>query len=256
MQPAHRLEAVSSWCGKRRDTAPFERHRGLIADALVMPHADKLPDKPVRDRMLAFLLEKFRDPRTHSARWTPMKCTDVVRRWLIEQSLRQFLDVVDEIALDRHWKYRRAFWTAVYDRNLISDACVIFDKAGEARARRLFKGETPYSTWIKGGSGSKTIEPGHSCLLLRIGNGLVAEWSHNGKCNIWLDAQDPSAPKLHDRNYMSSDVTVRSTDRRWIRRSYVHSASDTYSWQSKVADEIFALTNTRVMQGEYTVRSM
>src|SRR5262249_9022068 len=135
---------------------------------------------------------------------------------------------------------------------LISDACVIFDKAGEARARRLFKGETPYSTWIKGGT--KPIESGHSCLLLRIGNGLVAEWSHNGRCNIWHDAKDPSAPKLHVGRYMSSDVMLRDTDRRWTRRAYAHNASDSYSWQSKVADEIFALTNTRIMQSEYRVR--
>lgn len=252
MQPAHRLDAVSSWCGKRKGAATFEKHRGLVADSLVLPHAGKMPEKPVRDRMLSFLLGKFGDPRTRQAKWSPMNCTDVVKRWLIEQSLRQFLDVVDEIALERHWKYRRAFWTAVYDGNLISDACVIFDKIGAARARRMFDGETPYSTWIKGGS--KLIERGHSCLLLRIGNGLVAEWSHNGRCNIWHDAQDPSAPELHAASYMSSDVMAPASDRRWARRAYSHVPPDGYSWQSKVADEIFALTNTRIMQSEYTVR--
>lgn len=252
MQPAHRLEAVSSWCGKRKGGAPFERHRGLVADSLVLPHAGNIPEKPIRDRMLAFLLGKFGDPRTHQAKWSPMNCTNVVKRWLIEQSLRQFLDVVDEIALERHWKYRRAFWTSVYDRNLISDACVIFDRTGAARARRMFDGETPYSIWSKGGS--KPIERGHSCLLLRIGNGLVAEWSHNGRCNIWHDAQDPSAPELHSESYMSNDVMAPASDRRWTRRAYNHVAPDGYSWQSKVADEIFALTNTRIMQSEYTVR--
>ncbi|MET4753938.1 EH signature domain-containing protein [Bradyrhizobium sp. RT11b] len=252
MEPGHRLDAVRSWCGQRKGGASFEKHRGLIADALVLPHAGKMPEKPVRDRMLSFLLGKFGDPRTREARWSPMNCTGVVKRWLIEQSLRQFLDVVDEIALERHWKYRRAFWTAVYNRNLISDACVIFDKVGEARARRMFDGGTPFSTWIRGGS--KPIERGHSCLLLRIGNGLVAEWSHKGRCNIWHDALDPSAPELHAENYMSSDVMVPDSDRRWTRRAYNHVPPDGYSWQSKVADEIFALTNTRIMQSEYTVR--
>jgi hypothetical protein len=33
-----------------------------------------------------------------------------------------------------------------------------------------------------------------------------------------------------------------------------HLSPDTYYWQNKVADEVFALTKTRVMQSEYVVK--
>jgi hypothetical protein len=180
-----------------------------------------------------------------------MQCRPIVKRWLIEQSLRQFLDIVGRIALADHWKYRGAFWSAVYDKGLISDACVIFDTVGEYHAERMFGEETPYSKWASGGK--KVIERGHSCLLLRIGRGLVAEWSHNGRCNIWRDANDPTAPKLHKKFYNSSEVMIGRADPAWERDAFTHSWPRTYNWQNTVADEIYAMTGTRLMSGDYEV---
>ena len=101
----------------------------------------------------AFLVSKFGDPRLRAGRWNQMPASArVIRRWLTDQSLRQFLDVLDDSALVHQWKYRRAFWEAVYQRNLIAEAWVIFDKVGAQRAKRMFKTETPYAQWEIGRS--------------------------------------------------------------------------------------------------------
>ena len=36
----------------------------------------------------------------------------VFRRWLVKVALDQFLDVIDKLAAERMWRYRRAFWMA------------------------------------------------------------------------------------------------------------------------------------------------
>jgi hypothetical protein len=92
----------------------------------------------------------------------------IVRRWLTKQSLRQFLEVVGQTALARMWKHRGAFWGAVYDRGLISDAWVVFGPLGAAAARRTFGKEISFATFDSG-----SFEKGHAVLLLRIGRGSL-----------------------------------------------------------------------------------
>lgn len=255
MRPLDRLKSMTQWTTTREGVLRFDQHRGLIADSLILPHDSPTPEKQERDKMLSFLLERFGDPRLPGDKWGPMKCTAIVKRWLIEQSLRQFLDVVSKTALPEQWKYRRAFWTAVYNRGLISDACVIFDELGAYHATKAFEGKTPFSRW-RHVSGAKQIQKGHACLLLRIGRGVVAEWSHNGKCNVWHDATAPSAPNLHRGHYSSDEVQVKgiSFESGVGKSAFTHSSPSTYSWQNKVADEIHAMTGVRIMQSEYVVR--
>ncbi|WP_438811224.1 EH signature domain-containing protein, partial [Serratia marcescens] len=54
----------------------------------------------------------------------------------------------------------------------------------------------------------KRIERGHAVLLLKIGNGIVAEWSQNGICNIWHDAHDDTAPKWRRQDYTADEVRL------------------------------------------------
>jgi hypothetical protein len=140
---------------------------------------------------------------------------------------------------------------------LILDACVVFDKKCIGIARKVFEGETPYAHWRPSqGWGAKQIQQGQACLLLRIGPGVVAEWSHNGKCNIWKDANDPKAPALHKDEYASSEVeaALESGIPHESRVGYVHSGAASYNWQRKVADVIAAITGVWIPQDRYIVR--
>ena len=138
VEPSEHLQKVKTWGLRPDKTIAFEQHRGVLVDALVLPFAEPTPSKQVRDNYLGFLVSNFGDPRLHSGRWTQMPSSGrVVRRWLTDQSLRQFLDVLDDSALEHQWKYRRAFWEAVYRKNLIAEAWVIFDRVGAQRARRI-----------------------------------------------------------------------------------------------------------------------
>jgi len=260
MRADERLESVKFWIKDRPGSPEHDENRGAIADALLLPYEGAFPDKRERDRLLSFLLDRYKDPRARPENWRPMpRASSIAKKWLIEQSLRQFLDVVSEankykFKEKEQWRYRRAFWTAVYDQQLILDACVIFDGVAARIARSVFEESTPYAIWRK--EGSKQIESAQACLLLRIGPAVVAEWSHNGKCNIWKDANDKDAPRLHLDSYSSDDVQASAPSGTLAgpRVAIVHSSPATYSWQSKVADVIKAITNVQIPMDRYAVK--
>jgi len=251
LSPQARLAAIQAWGTRPDGSFIFEQWRGAYVDALVLPLAGVDVEHSAMDANLKFLIGKFGHPKLAPARWQPMSGTPTVLKWLTALSLRQFLDVVDKGALVSQWKYRRAFWDAVHRRGLIEDAWVVFDDVGDQMAKRLFDIKAPYGRWA---GGTKRVERGHAVLLLKIGRGVVAEWSHNGRCNIWHDRTDPAAPVLSNPHYDTDEVRIGRAGRARCRVAEItHAGSEGYHWQAKVANEIFLLTNTRVMESEYRV---
>ncbi|WP_316229209.1 EH signature domain-containing protein [Bradyrhizobium sp. SZCCHNR1070] len=254
-EPRHevRLQWVRTFALRDVRELLFQEHGPLVANALLLPFGDTTPQEATADKFLAILLRLFGDPRSQPAKWTGMReAAAIVRRWLTKQSLRQFLEVVDRTAVAKMWKHRRAFWSAVYDRGLISDAWVVFSPLGEDEARRTFGKEISFATF-NGGS----VENGQAVLLLRIGRGVVAEWSHSGKCIIWSDAEARGAPSLHSRTYQPS--TLRApvdaySDLAGPVFAISHSRPEHYFWQPKVAEKIHQMTGVRISQREYQVK--
>jgi hypothetical protein len=227
----------------------FEASRAAFANALLLPYRDRrAPDKSVRDKSLELLLDVIGDPRSRSDRWTTMpEARQIALRWFAEQSLRQFLDVVDQVADPNMWKYRRAFWEAVYNKDLIDAAWVVFDASGGRAARSRYGQNTRFAEFSGG------VQPGHAVLLLKIGGSLVAEWSHNGRCHIWNDGND--GPRLFRPSYTPFELRATrsgNTDGPRIF-SHTHASPDTYSWQEKVAGKIFRLTGVRLARTEYRI---
>lgn len=260
-EPDHlaRLEKVERYALDERGEPSFDGLLGKIAEALLKPFGQSKPERTLRDRFLSVLLRLLGDPRVPSQRnkWhhVPAHLTNLVRGWLTEQSLRQFVHVVAETTeRPDTWAYRGEFWMAVYEAGLISEAWVAFGSGGARLARRIF-GNTASFGRLE--AESKGVDEGHTVLLLRIGNGVVADWSHNGKCNIWSDANSPTAPKLYRSAYGSDEVRIRKGSGNYESEaefSVMHMSSETYSWQRKVAEKIYKMTGRRVQSTAYSVR--
>jgi hypothetical protein len=182
---------------------------------------------------------------------------DILKRWLTEQSLRQFFDVVDRIAQPHQWRFRRAFWQAYHDANLIQNAWVIFGPDGAAQARRSFGQGIRFGRFRSGGH--KQVQRGHAVLLMDMGQCVVADWSHNGYCNIW-PASDPDRPRdLNAETYSTSDVgrrLPRDTSEINVNRHdmFSHVGSQNYIWQDRVARRLQELIGVRVPQSAYRIR--
>src|SRR5262249_13357479 len=157
------------------------------------PFGNRVPSAQDRDLILGFLISRFGDPRVSPGGWIGMDdVVEILKRWLTEQSLRQFFDVLDKIAQPHHWRYRRAFWQAYHEHNLLRNAWVIFGPDGATEARRAFGRNVRFGVFRSGGR--KQVLPGHAVLLMDLGQCIVADWSHNGYCNIW-PMSHPNRPR-------------------------------------------------------------
>jgi hypothetical protein len=106
--------------------------------------------------------------------------------------------------------------------------------------------------------GKKQILAGHAVLLLDFGACIVADWSHNGRCNIWKRSDRTRPTNLNAPAYTSDEIMRRvpkddsevSLNKNDI---FSHHGSDNYVWQNRVADRLHELIGARVPQSDYLV---
>jgi len=227
----------------------FPSHKDLFANALLLPYRGAPPPKPIQDRTLDLLtsLSELGDPRTKSANWVNMpEARDVAKSWLTEQALRQFLDVVEAVNPNENWHYRRTFWEAIQAEGLIREAWVVLDRHGAQEAFQRFGDHAQFGRFKPGGG----VQAGHAVLLLRIGDGVCAEWSFSGTCRFWADAGREGAPKLYQLLY---DADFLKSGRRYAPVEEIKHNSHTgpNAWQHKAARRIHAMTGVRLSPASY-----
>jgi hypothetical protein len=217
---------------------PSDAH--LVANALLLPYVAQSPRASARQQIERFLLTHLKDPRFERGAWqrVSQNAEAVLRRWIIGATLKDFFRLISRNALEKHWKYREAFWSAYLKKEMIGDAWVVLGEEARAAARRIWKEVPPYG--ILHGSGDSA----HCVLLLKIGSLTVAEWSHNGKCRIWCDGNE-LAPNFYERLYLKAQLRDGADE------ELIHMASDYYTWQGKLASLIRSETGCEVWQRDY-----
>ncbi len=238
-----RLLTLLEFEGKLRfdDTAM----RTEVAAAMLRPFVERTPEQATKERLQPFFLRHFRDPRLGAGkhRWSgvPDEIRRVVIRWLVERTLEQFFLLVKETALDRHWRYREAFWRAFHEHGLIDDIWFILGRNAKDMLRKMntTKDETETTADLRGGQGDQSV------LLLRMPGVTIAEWSHNGSCRIWLDG-NRYAPELYQENAYSGDDLRNGSD-----FSQPHVRSEDGRWQDKIAQWLRDNTGVEIARSEY-----
>lgn len=126
------LNRVLDWAVIEGQLA-FPNLRREIAETLLLPWQVSTPAEALQERILAFLLRHLKDPRIEPLKWQGVgdEAMRVIRRWLTRAALEQFLQIVDKVAEPDHWRYRRAFWMAYYEKKAIDEAWVVFAPAAE-----------------------------------------------------------------------------------------------------------------------------
>lgn len=222
------------------------RHPGTereLADVLLLPWQNNSPAKETQQQIEEFLLLHFKDPRIRNApgsKWIHVseEAKNVMLRWMVGAALEQFLQVVDQVAMPSQWKYRRAFWTAYYKAGVVDEAWVAFALKGQYAAKRSF-GETRGFAKLTGASQD------HAVLIMKIGGLTIADWSHNGKCHVWTEA-NRDAPKLYRSTYSRYSLVDKSSN-----DGVVHSGAPNGTWQAKVANYVARHTSIRLKMNDY-----
>ena len=241
-RPLGRLLELLELNGRLRFGERFIRNE--IAVSLLSPFLSRPAVPKIKERLQPFFLQQFGDPRLRSGRHTWTGISDDVRRvvirWLVERVLDEFLALIKDTALDRHWRYREAFWRAFLKQHLIDDIWFVLGSRAKRQLQRIRKrrAETETIADLRGAVSNQSV------LLLRMPGVTVAEWSHNGSCRFWLDGND-AAPKLYKRAYHRNDV-MGAAD--FVQAHY---GSPRGLWQGQIADWMRQNTGIRIQRADY-----
>lgn len=206
---------------------------GETANALLLPFAEESPTGSASLEMVCtWFVQRFGDPRfpAHDRRWRDVlpEAKNVICGWLVRKTFDQFFELISHTAYDYHWRYRKAFWMAYTQRNMVQEAFVVLGRSARIILRHIPEADLPNGELLG-------AEANHSVLLMRIEGTTVAEWSHNGKCRIWRRG-NLDAPELYHAKYYRDDLRE---DRDFAQ---VHYGSREGRWQGLIARQI----------GEYT----
>ncbi len=216
--------------------------RSEVAAALLRPCADRGPEPATKKLLQPFFLHHFGDPRLQSGkhRWSgiPEDVRRVVIRWLVERALEQFFLLVKDTALDRHWRYREAFWRAFLP--LEPDVWFVLGPRAERLLEKMNEREKEdeATSILRGAQGDQSV------LLLRLPGVTIAEWSHNGACRFWLDGT-PGAPALYKGTYSREDLVG---DPDFLQR---HDGSSEGRWQDWIAHWLRDNTGVEISRAKY-----
>lgn len=248
-------ERLTRWCcpdGRGR-TLEFPQAWPDFARALFLPWQASPPIAAHERSLTELAINYAGDPRSETARWKlAPEARATLKKWLVRASVLQFFDIVDQVAAERMWRYRRAFWQSYVKANHVQDAWVVFGSAGAARARWAADraGEPAMKQFgqLESGGGRG---PAHACLLMRIGDLTIAEWSHNGRCYIWL--KDTSErPSLGQKRYYADQLAhPLNLIERGLRIGIAHGQADTYGWQEKVARVLWEHAGVRTASRDW-----
>ncbi len=223
---------------------------GLLAYALLAPWLETKPPETYQRALIAFLVGRLSDPRLQSAPWVTAitevrqflpnahaeEAFVVLRRWLVQSTVRQFFSIVAKTTgNEQQWKDRTAFWLSYLDAGLIQDAWFAFGPQAEQVARRFAQEANVAYGRIERGGGAT---PQSSSLVLSIGDIRIAEWSHDGACRFW-PARNEDAPALYKRNYDPDQLRAMHGKTGFDRLSHAG------GWQAKFAGKIYKLTGLR-----------
>jgi hypothetical protein len=106
---------------------------------------------------------------------------------------------------DSIWQYRQKFWTAYFKAGHIDEAWVALGPDAAAVLKRLDDTKQLKYANLLGSESSQSI------LLIRIGQIIFCEWSHNGR----LRAQrmdSPVSPAMYKTYYDSESLRFQSLD--------------------------------------------
>lgn len=224
----------------------FQNAAKELIESLLLPYAEGKAPTENKDRIQEFLVSRFGDPRIVKSGW--INASDsairVMMRWLVDVNLKIFFNILSQTA-DQIWKYRKAFWEAYLKKGYISEAWVILGSKAHAIARGHFGANNEYGRLI-GASSNQSV------LLMKIGGLTIAEWSHNGACRIW--APNVSKAQYNIPIFYIFKKPYRAPQLQGISDEWImHSSSQKYRWQKKIAQIIHQYTNIKITQIEYRV---
>jgi hypothetical protein len=179
-------------------------------EAVVYPFLEEAPPPEVQKKITSVLISRYRDPRLfmwpallgNDGRRRRDACLVAVRRWLSMEYLDLFIRIIEDTA-DDQFMPRKTFWLRYFERGYVTDLTLILaTEAGQiAKQAQRASPDTEYMKW----SNLSGANSNQSVLLMRLGDLVIAEWSHSGALRFWR-ATNKAAPQFHKPAYVGQEL--------------------------------------------------
>lgn len=234
----------------RKCSAPVAKTAVRIdfANALLKHWMGNTPDKKVKNLLIKYFLEEYQDPRHPLHRqyqWAGVseQALAVFLNWLTGDTLQAFMKLLQRTA-DDIWEYRQKFWMAYYNNGYIDEAWIALGLDAQYQASQLRLRDSEIGMGYGRLEGASSTN--QSVLILKIGDLIFTEWSHNGSLRAYHES-NRFAPKLYRKTYSATDlraaVSLDFHNGVNVRPELTHAHSDLGSWQRKARDFIRRQTN-------------
>ena len=204
--------------------------RDEFAYSLLSPWFERNPPQDVKNALLSELLRTLGDPRHNHAGWLGVRreAIETASRWLTSRTMDAFFEILRHTE-DDIGPYRRRFWEAYFHAGHILEAWIAL---GEQAAVELQKidpsGELSYAKILG------KIAPNQCVLMLRMGNILFCDWSHQGRLRA-IAHNAKQAPKLYQNEYelfqLRFPTTLDFNDGQLDDPGLLHYESELGGWQ-------------------------
>lgn len=222
--------------------------QGAIARGLLAPwlRGVAAPPAALQSAVQGFLLKHLGDPRRRKSAWQPAgeEATALMRRWLGRASFQAFFDLISDLASDRQWKYRKAFWSAYLNEEHVDDIWLALASTLHESAQAVKDLDGAYAK-LSGASYQ-------AVLVFRIKHLVLCEWSNIGKLRAWPQA-GKQAPRPYEEVYSAGDLKSPSmafegpSAQLSRHNGLSHIGPENGSWQRKAASFITRETGIRLM---------
>ena len=227
------IDAVMLWTrGYGKDLSA--ELRALVAEALLNPWLEVEPPEDTKRKIGDFCVEVLGDPRDNTFSWTKVNSSakELLLRWLTGHTLAIFFDVLRKTA-DTIWQYRQDFWTWYYRQGHITEAWAVLGPDAHKYVLEKYRGADLAYGILAG-----QYDERQSVLLIRMGDLLFCEWSHDGKLRA-IEVVSIDAPKLYKKSYDATDLRFDSllfqSNTGHSHNGLPHLHSDSRWWQNTAA---------------------
>lgn len=235
--------------------APIEKSHLRIpfANGVLLAFDGAAPSNDAKQALTEFFVTRYGDPRNlkkseYTWEGVDERAKGVLLGWLAGETLQDFLSVLRETA-DEIWQYREKFWMAYYRHGYIEEAWLALGKSAHSHVQVMRKHIKPmeYGRIESGALANQSV------LLLRMGDLVFVEWSHNGSLRAFK-VDSNRAPRLYRSTYRGDDLkSIFSLDFHPVPRAFPqlpHSNSIGGNWQRLARDFIRKHLNINMPDAE------
>ena len=178
-----------------------------FANHMLTPWKNHRPADFLKNKLMDFFTgsDGYGDPRLPSNlnyQWADVsnEAKGVMLHWLTGDTLRVFMKVLQKTA-DEIWQYREKFWMAYYERGCIDEAWVALGDDALKEVKKLSIDQKHFGNGRLISGASKK----HTVLILKMGDLIFTEWSHNGSLRAYR-TDNPDAPRLYLKYYHGHEL--------------------------------------------------